>query len=308
MSSDPRSSDTPNSPRITPSEQKWARLRRHADLIMATQLDNDAVKICKVIDFLLNFYKLEDNQHPISITEARNIEKSMLPRAIEIFSEKVFQSPLYPVALLRDVATTYGFGTIPRCFQSGLQLTSMELNNATIMTHIWFAFMLDCDQSEASGVIDFYKRSRKTVNLLTRGVERFRVEVSPQSASHGTATPAAVQQHPIVNLPSTEVPSAYAPGNRVEASSESPKTHLNVPTINQARGIPHGTPVEANTQQCQRQQDSRAQGGEHDIENRNFTFDNAKKASYVSIYFKDKKFTGDLSQSIKLFLRDYNVW
>ena len=163
---------------ITPLKPKWARLRRQTDLIMATELDNAAVKICKVIDFLLNVYKVEVNQHPISITEARNIEKSMHPSAIEIFSEECFQSP--PVAPLRDVATIYGFATIPPGFQSSLQLTSMELNNTAIMTHIWFACMLDCDQSEARGVINFYKRRGKTFNLPEKGGDRFRDEECSQ--------------------------------------------------------------------------------------------------------------------------------
>ena len=69
-----------------------------------------------------------------------------MPALEEILTEDLLRSPLFLVALLRDVATLYGFGHVPGNLSAALELSEVDLNNRSVMTYIWFTNLLDSSQ------------------------------------------------------------------------------------------------------------------------------------------------------------------
>lgn len=65
--------------------------------------------------------------------------KSLMPSPEDILNEGFLRSPLFPVALLRDLATLYDFGDIADGLVTALELSLLEAANKSILTHVWFA-------------------------------------------------------------------------------------------------------------------------------------------------------------------------
>lgn len=96
---------------------------------------------------------------------------SLMASPEDILNGEFLRSPLFPVALLRDVATLYDFSDVPDGLVTALELSPLEASNRSIMTHAWFALFLDCSHDTIRAAIDTYHRSRGSPNLFTRARE-----------------------------------------------------------------------------------------------------------------------------------------
>lgn len=76
--------------------------------------------------------------------------------------------------------------------------------------------------------------------------DRFRVDVSPQSAFGEAATPIDSSKIRNVSLLLSQVPSFYTPKIQFETFLETPEPHVDVLTFNPLRNIPHRTPKKVN--------------------------------------------------------------
>lgn len=85
--------------------------------------------------------------------------KELMPSPNAILGAKLFKAPLFPIALLRDIAKLYNFGDIPDVLRLVLSLTPLEANNRFIMTYIWFADLLDLDIEAIKSAIAAYHRN-----------------------------------------------------------------------------------------------------------------------------------------------------
>ena len=234
--------------------------------------------------------------------EVRSLMKSLLPAPAQIFTESFIRSPLFPILLLRDVASFYGCGATDTTFTNSLNLSASELTNRNVMAHIWFAYFAGCDSTTTQDIVECYKRTRGSSDILINS----RTEPRAANRQEPSRTPAeddAVPQHQITqdlppqrdSLQNVSPFDAQHNGmNNAAPGSVQPQN------TSQSHGLNQGMNGEPLTPHPPLDRSSRIPPHLGD-------YDDTRKASYVQQYFKDRKFTGDLTQSIELVLRDYNV-
>ena len=102
--------------------------------------------------------------HPTD--EVEEAMKSFMPAPEEILTEDFLRSPLFPVALIRDVASLSGFGPVPDDLSAALELGEVNLNNRSVMTYIWFTNILDCSHDTVRAAVTTYRRTRGSQTFL----------------------------------------------------------------------------------------------------------------------------------------------
>ena len=277
----------------------YDRLLRRATTVRPS--DAVATVLASVAKTTLELYPLETTERPPR-NEIRSLMTSLLPAPAEIFTESFIRSPLFPVFLLRDVASLYGCGATDITFANSLNLTTHELTNDNIMAHVWFAYFAGCDSTTAREVVECYKRTKGSASMpFTRraemhaggmratsqpppnvGISRQQqiTQVVPrQGDSLQNMGPADTQQHGMRNTS----PGSVHPQSTSQSHGQDPQLVGNQPGEN-GQAPPDGP-------------------SPHSPED----YDDYRKANYVHQYFKDRKFTGEITQSIHLLIRDYSV-
>lgn len=90
---------------------------------------------------------------------------TLLPPPAEIFTDDFFQSPLFPVASLYDVASLYGCATDHTEIGLDIELSHEDANNRSVISLLWLVNTLICDSVTAKEVLDKYKISKKRLRL-----------------------------------------------------------------------------------------------------------------------------------------------
>lgn len=91
-----------------------------------------------------------------------------MPSPEDILTVELLRAPLFPLALLRDLATLYRFGSVPDGLSTALELSSSDTSNRSIMDQVWFTKFLGCSHDTIFTAVGTYRRTRESPNLLTR--------------------------------------------------------------------------------------------------------------------------------------------
>ena len=264
----------------------YDRLLKRATTV---QLSNEvAATLVSVAKTTLQLYPLEPggSEHPLR-EEVRTLMTSLLPAPSQIFTESFLRSPLFPVLLLRDVASLYGCGAADMSFTSSLHLPPHELTDRNIQLFTWFAYFAGCDSASTRDIVDCYKRTRSSTSIpASRGSDRRSMDIRETSGARPLTGAIPQQQASMNRLNQSQ---DQAQGN--STGEQHPTTH---PTNN-----PTNHPTNPPT--------NRPRGQLNQTPSNLVDYDDTRKASYVHQHCKDRKFTGDITQSMELFLRDYNV-
>jgi len=87
--------------------------------------------------------------------------QNLLPPPSEIFTSEFFKLPLFPVAILYDIAEFYGCHETPEEFTHELSLPSADKKDLSMKTMIWMAYILRCDLESTTQIVNMFKLSRK---------------------------------------------------------------------------------------------------------------------------------------------------
>ena len=154
-----------------------------------------------------------------------------------------------------------------------MQLSEADRNNKNIAAHVWFADILGCDSETILASVARYKDSHGTADSLRR------LAVTPLSADPRTEQALPSDNRPRASRSTVQRPDSGSGSINRDDEVDTPR-----------RRAENLTPV------SHVPSDARHSDG-----------DDSRKATYIFQYFKDNNFTGDLSQSIEMTLRDYNV-
>ena len=120
------------------------------------------------------------------VDEVKESMRSLLPSPEDILTVELLRSPLFPVALLRDVATLYRFDDVPDGLRSALELSAGDIDNRSIMTHVWFSHFFRCSHDTIRAAVDIYRRTRGSPNLFIG--QRETANVAPAGILVGSQT------------------------------------------------------------------------------------------------------------------------
>ena len=154
---------------------RYDRLKRSATIVEPASEHGKQLRDVAV--YVLSLYPITEPTgtstsvvaHPTD--EVQAAMKSFMPAPEEILTEDLLRSPLFPVALLRDVASLYGFGHVPDDLSAALELSDVDSNNRSVMIYIWFTNLLDCSHDTIRAAVTTYRRTRGSPNLFTRQQE-----------------------------------------------------------------------------------------------------------------------------------------
>ena len=208
--------------------------------------------------------------------------QNLLPPATEVFTLDFFKQPLFAPATLYDTASYYGCHNIDEEFEESLSLSDLEKNNNSIKTMIWLAHTFGCDTEATIYVFDMHKQSRRLVRIQQTALGTFVGDNTPVTVANVGATYQSPRATP--DLPRDDPLQNQSHGSAKEAQpkiKDVPDTH---PAVSHAR---HSRVPIIGSQ------------GSHG--------DDVRKSSYVHQYFKGRKFTGEIDQSIDMFIRDYKI-
>ena len=295
---------TYNNTRSQTHAQAQAVYQRLVKWATTVRLKEDvAISIVAAAKTTLELYPLEDSGRPPP-EDVEALMKSLLPSPAQIFTEDFLRSPLFSVVLLSDVASFYGCTGPDDAFTSSLELSPYETNSRNIMAHTWFAYFTGCDSETTRNIIECYKRTRGSPNILmrrgseTQGLAR----VLPIAEVQTQSTPNQFPRFAVENANRSQeqvITTNNNDGspNATDAGASAPTSiPLGVRAV--PPGVPPGAPSQPFPEPASRNAFPQPPPGD---------YEDTRKASYVHQHFKDRKFTGDITQSIQLVIRDYLV-
>ena len=282
---------------------RYDRLKRSATIIEPSSETGKQIR--DVALYILNLYPIAEATGTSTtvvmppVDEVKETMRSLLPSPDEILTVELLRAPLFPLALLRDVATLYGFEDVPDGLRSALELSAGDIGNRSIMTHVWFTHFLGCSHDTIRAAVDTYRRTRGSPNLFIRQREAANVappgimagsQANPQG---GAAVDEAIQSEPPSSTPQVRTT------DRGNGTSQQTPHQQAVNSRLPVRGVRN------DNQSTAAAPSSMAEPGV--ISPLPDTGEDTRKASYVSQHFRDNRFKGGLKQSIELTLRDYNI-
>ena len=199
--------------------------------------------------------------------------QSLLPSPFEVFTNSFIRSPFLALVTLFKIADFYGCVAPQDPLHDHLELGQADRNNKNIAAHVWFADFLGCDSETIFESVARYKDSGGTADSLRR-----------LAVDHPSADPRTEQALTSDNRPRASRNTAQRPDSgsgSINRDDEVGAPRRKAENLTPASHVP-------------------SDAGQSDG-------DDSRKATYVFQYFMDNKFTGDLSQSIEMTLRDYNV-
>ena len=282
---------------------RYDRLKRSATIVEPASEHGKQLRDVDV--YVLSLYPITEPTgtstsvvaHPTD--EVQAAMKSFMPAPEEILTEDLLRSPLFPIALPRDVAILYGFGHVPDELSAALELSEVESNNRSVMTYIWFTNLLDCSHDTIRATVTTCHQTRGSPNLFTRQRESETLDPAtgtakstgnPQPGSGNILVAQGENQRPLPLVPTT------LNGN---GTSQHKPHQLPIDAALPARGPLYGNHPNAAVRSTASPGNISTRTPPHG--------DDTRKANYVLQQFKDNRFSGDLGQSIELTLRDYNV-
>jgi len=258
----------------------FSKLRRRAT---ATPKRNEHYKRFQAVAAtILNLHPVPEStaEDPAELDDPRDVEVTLresLDPPASVFGDEFFTSALYPLTLLYDVGGLYQIQSIGLDFHNGLTLSEAEQDDKKIQAVYWLCYMLDMSPGESRGIIDEFKNSRRL-----NGISSNNLATAPVLAP---ATPSTTAEPTI-------------PPPLIDASPPAPST-LAIDNKDATAGFQH---VDAGRQE-------RLENLHHRNRRESASDYTAiakmKKSVYITSHFYKKQFTGALTQSIAVTLRDY---
>ena len=253
----------------------YDRLKRRVDTV--TVRDDLLTELVGVAKAVLDMYQIESSDSASTAIpdhdEVAEFMQSLLPSPVEVLTDSFFRSPLFALVSLFKVADLYGCFAPQDPIYYHLELSHSERNNKNIAAHVWFADFLGCDSETILASVARYKESRGTPDSSRR------LAVATPGADPRTEEAQPLENTPRDSRNTVQRPDAGSGSINREEEVETPRRR--------AENRPPSSHVPSDA-------------GQSDS-------DDSRKATNVLQYFKDNKFTGDLSQSIEMTLRDYKV-
>ena len=203
----------------------------------------------------------------------------MLPSQHTVFTRDNFDRGGYAIVLLREVASFFDVHNLDARLVDLVYIALRD--NPTFMAYVWLAVVYDRTPSIGKLVLAL-REARDARPLFEAGADPNSTLITDRRM---TATVAAEHQGP--NTAASIAPSRHVNDDHFSPSPTAPQSRFPV-------GAGHQTltwdPV-LNTP----------------LPNRYPTKDTSKKASSVSMYFRDTRFSGDKSQCVRHTICDYEV-
>ena len=253
----------------------YDRLKRRVETVIPREdLLKELVDVAKAV---LDMFPIDGSASASTAMpdpeEVEEFMQSLLPSPVDVFTDSFFRAPLFALVSLYKVADLYGCVAPQYPLYGHLELTDVERANKNIAAHVWFADFLGCDGETILACLARYKDSRGTPDSLRRlTVKISSADTRTEQAQLSVNTPRAQKND-------VERPDSGSGSINREDEVEAPRRRA------ENRPPSSNVPSEA---------------GHSDG-------DDSRKATNVFQYFKDNKFSGELSQSIEMTLRDYNV-
>ncbi|CAN8067903.1 unnamed protein product [Agarophyton chilense] len=173
---------------------RYNRLVRNAKNVhISTQA---SLPLLNAAQTLLDVYPVTGHgSTPASLPNAEQVKEylqSLLPPSTKIYTETFFKEPLFAAIFLFDLAKLYGFSDITENFIENLNLSAQDRSDKSIETHIWLAQFLNLSPKDIIAVVEMYKRTRGSPNVLIRSRSNRtsdHLEVIPDPASDTMARP-----------------------------------------------------------------------------------------------------------------------
>ena len=280
---------------------RHARIKKSTTVVRpATQLGQQLRDIAL---FVLEIYPLSDGTDSSAhvLPDPEDVKETMsnlMPAPDAILTEELIKSPLFPIATLHDIARLFEFGGVRDNLLDSLEITEIDRENKSVMTHIWFLDFLGCDTDTIQAALAIYRRTRGSPNSLQRAQanEDFLETMLNNNPANLTAAEMVTdRQSPTsqgeLHNERTEVPGR--PNNRTTPSAQGARSIVGQPQS--------GTPTIPNPPR------SGVTGSIPTLPTTSSDRDDTRKANYVLQHFKDNRFTGALTQTIEMTLRDYNI-
>ena len=254
----------------------YERLRKRVNNVtLPDGLQKDLVSVAKAA---LDIHPITSPASAAAaMSEAEEVEeliKSLLPSPADIRTNGFFRAPLFALVTLHNVVEFYGCKCPQEPIYEMLCLSDEDKGNKNVAVHVWFADFIDCDRETILAAVDRFKYTRHSSDLMPRldgppSTNNLRMKQNPP--------PRGTPVSEIVNSADRDLHlGSVNCDNQGEGHS---------PRLTEARTLSLAVPS--------------------DMAERNFN--DSQKATNVFNYFKDNMFTGDLSQSIDMTLRDFNV-
>lgn len=253
--------------------------------------------------FVLELYPLSDGTDTSTQTlpdpaEVKETMSNLMPAPDAILTEELIKSPLFPIATLRDVAKLFNFGEVREDLLTSLEITDNSKDNKSILTHIWFLDFLSCDLDTIKAALSIYRRTRGSTNSFQRARasdEFLKTVLNNSTGNPNTARATADRHSPTIH--------AELQGDQIE-----------VPGVRTSRTAPSGQGTRSTVRQLQSgMRPISDEPGSNPVRTMptpqatSLEREDTRKANYVLQHFKDNRFTGALTQSIEMTLRDYKI-
>ena len=244
--------------------------------------------------------------------EITSFLRGILPSPEDIFVEEYFKEPLFMIQILHDLAKIYGFADVPDKLLQKLIQSEFDHGNSILLTHIWFSFFMFPDTDFVEGVVNRYRFGPGCPNPIIRAKALGKYPQQKAEVEEDEATE--------VGSSSTDTTrritrSQAGPYKREETNNEEeinpiPKRKVTYNETTEGIHVTVSQDTERKGKAFQDKVNSNYTSKVQEEGNTDIPFkrdDRSKKASSVYSQLKDSRFSGDISQSLELTIRDYNV-
>ena len=150
---------------------RHARIKKSASVVRPTTQLGEQLR--DIALFVLEIYPLSDGTDGSTqvLPDAMDVKETMsnlIPAPDAILTEELINSPLFPIATLRDIGRLFEFGGVREDLLDALEITESDRQNKSVMTHIWFLDLLRCDTDTIQAALAIYRRTRGSPNSLQR--------------------------------------------------------------------------------------------------------------------------------------------
>jgi len=258
----------------------FSKLRRRAT---AMPKRNDHYRRFQAVaSTILNLYPVSESSEitPVELDDPEEVEATLrdsLDPPATVFGDEFFTSAMYPLRLLYDIARFYDVSAISLDWLEEIGPSPSDERDKSIVAVQWLCNMLAMAPSDARLIIDEFKNSRKL-----NGISSNTMAAAPVLRTTAPST-------------STEPP---VPPPFFDAAPLAPSTTA-VDSKDAQGGIPRvdtGRHERIESLHHRNRRETSAISAE---------YAQMKKSNFITSHFYKKKFTGALTESIAVTLRDY---
>lgn len=231
--------------------------------------------------------------------EVASLLQTLLPPRSSIFTDNVFMMPPFPIQVLKETVNLYGVALMSQLVLGYFSDDERQDHNG--MLFVWLASLFDPSK-------DFVEETYQTYKNLTATVRSFEEKEtqstnflpphSPSSRNVYQTQPVVSDRRPLVlpTSPSVHPMPVFQPEHGVSEQLPRSNVHSSLPTHRNIDDNGHAqNPLPDKL------------SSPYAATRESLAFDPSKKASAVQSYFREKRFDGDIIQSIHRVVRDYEI-